>query len=168
VAIRQQLYIEGSNLEAIRVKLDSKGCIVINDQFNTSIKNIKCIGDITFGPMLAHKAEEENISAVEFIKLGYSHVNNNTIPSVMYTHPEVSWVGKTEQELKAVGVQYNIGKFCFTANLHAKTNLDTEGFVKIITEKETNRILGVHIIGTHFLYLVGSSSDLLCCRAKHR
>jgi len=97
--------------------------------------------------MLAHKAEEEGIAAVEFIKTGHGHVNYNAIPSVVYTHPEVAWVGKTEQELKTAGVQFAVGKFNFTANSRAKTNLDTEGFVKILTEKETDKILGVHIIG---------------------
>ncbi|EDR14636.1 dihydrolipoyl dehydrogenase [Laccaria bicolor S238N-H82] len=147
VAVGRRPYVEGLNLEAIGVELDNKGRIVIDDQFNTSIKNIKCIGDVTFGPMLAHKAEEEGIAAVEFLKTGHGHVNYNAIPSVVYTHPEVAWVGKTEQELKAAGVQYNIGKFSFAANSRAKTNLDTDGFVKFITEKETDKILGVHIIG---------------------
>jgi len=97
--------------------------------------------------MLAHKAEEEGIAAVEYIKSGHGHVNYNAIPSVVYTHPEVAWVGKTEQDLKAEGVKYKIGKFMFTANSRAKTNLDSEGFVKFLTEAETDRILGVHIIG---------------------
>lgn len=97
--------------------------------------------------MLAHKAEEEGIAAVEYIKSGHGHVNYHAIPSVVYTHPEVAWVGKTEQELKAAGVQYKVGKFPFAANSRAKTNLDIEGSVKIITEKETDRVLGVHIIG---------------------
>jgi len=158
VAIGRRPYVQGLNLEAIGVELDNRGRIVIDDQFNTSIKNIKCIGDVTFGPMLAHKAEEEGIAAVEFIKSGHGHVNYNAIPSVVYTHPEVSWVGKTEQELKAADVQYNVGKFSFSANSRAKTNLDTEGFVKIVTEKETDRILGVHIIGAPFF----SSFDLVC------
>jgi len=100
--------------------------------------------------MLAHKAEEEGIAAAEFIVTGHGHVNYAAIPSVVYTHPEVAWVGKTEQDLKAEGVKYNIGKFSFAANSRAKTNLDTEGFVKILTEKETDRILGVHIIGKFF------------------
>jgi dihydrolipoamide dehydrogenase len=147
VAVGRRPYVEGLNLEAIGVELDNKGRIVIDDQFNTSVKNIKCIGDVTFGPMLAHKAEEEGIAAVEFLKTGHGHVNYNAIPSVVYTHPEVAWVGKTEQELKAAGVQYNIGKFSFAANSRAKTNLDTDGFVKFITEKETDKILGVHVIG---------------------
>ena len=97
--------------------------------------------------MLAHKAEEEGIAAVEYIKSGHGHVNYNAIPSVVYTHPEVAWVGKTEQDLKEEGVKYKVGKFMFSANSRAKTNLDTEGFVKILTEAETDRILGVHIMG---------------------
>ncbi|KAJ7814644.1 dihydrolipoyl dehydrogenase [Mycena leptocephala] len=147
VAVGRRPYVEGLNLEAIGVEMDNKGRIVIDDQFNTSVKNIKCIGDVTFGPMLAHKAEEEGIAAVEFLKTGHGHVNYNAIPSVVYTHPEVAWVGKTEQELKTAGVQFAVGKFNFTANSRAKTNLDTDGFVKILTEKETDKILGVHIIG---------------------
>jgi len=147
VAVGRRPFTDGLNLEAIGVELDNKGRVVIDDQFNTSVKNIKCIGDVTFGPMLAHKAEEEGIAAVEFIKSGHGHVNYDAIPSVVYTHPEVAWVGKTEQELKAAGVQYRVGKFPFTANSRAKTNLDTEGQVKFIVEKETDKILGVHIIG---------------------
>ena len=103
--------------------------------------------------MLAHKAEEEGIAAAEFIVNGHGHVNYAAIPSVVYTHPEVAWVGKTEQDLKAEGVKYNIGKFSFAANSRAKTNLDTEGFVKFLTEKETDRILGVHIIGKFLFHL---------------
>jgi len=147
VAVGRRPYTKGLGLENIGVEVDSKGRIVIDDQFNTSVNGIKCIGDVTFGPMLAHKAEEEGIAAVEFIKSGHGHVNYAAIPSVVYTHPEVSWVGKTEQELKAAGVEYKIGKFPFVANSRAKTNLDTEGVVKILTEKETDRILGAHIIG---------------------
>jgi len=147
VAVGRRPYTEGLNLEAAGVELDNKGRVVIDDQFTTSQKNIKCIGDVTFGPMLAHKAEEEGIAAVEFLKTGHGHVNYAAIPSVVYTHPEVAWVGKTEQDLKAEGVKYKTGKFSFVANSRAKTNLDTDGFVKILTEAETDRILGVHIMG---------------------
>jgi len=147
VAIGRKPVTNGLGLDKIGVEVDKKGRIVIDDQFNTSVKGIKCIGDVTFGPMLAHKAEEEGIAAAEFLKTGHGHVNYDAIPSVVYTHPEVAWVGKNEQELKAAGVQYNIGKFPFLANSRAKTNMDTEGFVKLISEKETDRILGVHIIG---------------------
>ncbi|KAI6120181.1 hypothetical protein EV401DRAFT_2089073 [Pisolithus croceorrhizus] len=147
VSVGRRPYTEGLNLEAAGVQLDNKGRVVTDDQLATSAKHIKCIGDVTFGPMLAHKAEEEGIAAVEHIKHGHGHVNYNAIPSVVYTHPEVAWVGKTEQDLKAAGVKYNVGKFPFAANSRAKTNLDTEGFVKFLSEKETDRILGVHIIG---------------------
>jgi hypothetical protein len=97
--------------------------------------------------MLAHKAEEEGVAAVEYLTKGYGHVNYGAIPSVMYTHPEVAWVGQNEQELKAAGVKYNVGTFPFSANSRAKTNLDTEGMVKFISDAETDRILGVHIVG---------------------
>jgi dihydrolipoamide dehydrogenase len=137
------------------VQLDDKGRIVIDDQFNTSVKNIKCIGDVTFGPMLAHKAEEEGIAAIEYIKSGHGHVNYNVIPSVVYTYPEVAWVGKTEQELKAAGTKYKTGKFPFSANSRAKTNADADGSVKIITEAETDRVLGVHIIGPNAGEMIG-------------
>ena len=147
VSVGRRPYTTGLGLDKIGVELDNKGRIVIDDQFNTTVQNIKCIGDVTFGPMLAHKAEEEGIAAVEFIKTGHGHVNYHAIPSVVYTHPEVAWVGKSEQELKAAGVQYKVGKFPFLANSRAKTNLDTEGQVKFLAEKETDKILGVHIMG---------------------
>jgi len=147
VSVGRRPYTKGLGLENIGVEIDNRGRIVIDDQFNTSIPGIKCIGDVTFGPMLAHKAEEEGIAAVEYLKSGHGHVNYNTIPSVVYTHPEVAWVGKTEQDLKKEGVQYKVGKFPFVANSRAKTNQDTEGFVKVIAEAETDRVLGVHIIG---------------------
>ncbi|KAH8986136.1 dihydrolipoyl dehydrogenase [Lactarius akahatsu] len=147
VAVGRRPYIQGLGLENVGVEVDSRGRIVIDDQFNTSVPNIKCIGDVTFGPMLAHKAEEEGIAAVEYIHSGHGHVNYGTIPSVVYTHPEVAWVGKTEQELKTDGVKYKVGRFPFLANSRAKTNLDTEGQVKFLVEAETDRILGVHIIG---------------------
>ena len=149
VSVGRRPYTKGLGLENIGLEVDNRGRIVIDDQFNTSISGIKCIGDVTFGPMLAHKAEEEGIAAVEYIKSGHGHVNYNTIPSVVYTHPEVAWVGKTEQDLKKEGVEYKIGKFPFVANSRAKTNQDTEGFVKVLAEKETDRVLGVHIIGEH-------------------
>jgi len=147
VSVGRRPYTKGLGLENIGVEVDNRGRIVIDDQFNTSISGIKCIGDVTFGPMLAHKAEEEGIAAVEYIKSGHGHVNYNAIPSVVYTHPEVAWVGRTEQDLKKDSVQYKVGKFPFVANSRAKTNQDTEGFVKIIAEAETDKILGVHIIG---------------------
>ena len=148
VSIGRRPYTAGLNLEAVGVEVDNKGRVVVDDHFRTSAQGISCIGDATFGPMLAHKAEDEGIAVAEILKNGHGHVNYNAIPSVVYTHPEVAWVGKTEQDLKAANVEYKIGKFPFVANSRAKTNNDTDGFVKILVEKETDKILGVHIIGT--------------------
>lgn len=117
-------------LENVGIEVDERGRIVIDQEYRTKIPHIRVIGDVTFGAMLAHKAEEEGIAAVEYIKKGYGHVNYGAIPSVMYTHPEAAWVGQTEQEVKATGKAYNIGSFPFSANSRAKTNLDTEGMVK--------------------------------------
>ncbi|NXD32436.1 DLDH protein, partial [Spelaeornis formosus] len=146
VAIGRRPYTEGLNLDKIGVEVDNRGRIVIDSQFNTSVKNVKCIGDVTFGPMLAHKAEEEGIAAVEYIKTAHGHVNYGVIPSVVYTHPEVAWVGKTEEDCKAEGIQYRIGNFPMVANSRSKTNADTDGFVKVIAEKDTDKILGCHIV----------------------
>lgn len=147
VAVGRRPYVQGLNAEKIGLEVDKKGRLVIDDKYNTKYPNIKVIGDVTFGPMLAHKAEEEGIAAVEIFKTGFGHVNYNNIPSVMYSHPEVAWVGKTEQELKADNIEYKIGKFPFIANSRAKTNQDTDGFVKIIIDAKTERLLGAHIIG---------------------
>jgi pyruvate/2-oxoglutarate dehydrogenase complex dihydrolipoamide dehydrogenase (E3) component len=147
VAIGRKPYTSGLNLEAVGIEQDKKGALVIDSQYRTKVPHIRVIGDVTFGPMLAHKAEEEGVAAVEYITKGYGHVNYGVIPSVMYTHPEVAWVGQNEQQLKADGVKYKVGNFPFTANSRAKTNLDTEGFVKFLADAETDRILGVHIIG---------------------
>ncbi|GAA5964819.1 hypothetical protein JCM8115_000113 [Rhodotorula mucilaginosa] len=146
VAIGRRPYTEGLNLDKIGVEVDNRGRIVIDSQFNTSVPNVKCIGDVTFGPMLAHKAEEEGIAAVEYIHSGYGHVAYNVIPSVVYTHPEVAWVGKTEEDCKAEGIEYKVGNFPMVANSRAKTNNETDGFVKVIAEKNTDKILGCHII----------------------
>jgi dihydrolipoamide dehydrogenase len=121
VAIGRRPYTEGLNLEKIGVEKDNRGRVVIDDQFNTSVKGVKCIGDVTFGPMLAHKAEEEGIAAVEIIKTGHGHVNYDAIPSVVYTHPEVAWVGKNEEELKAAGVAYKVGGWMVVSLSAAKS-----------------------------------------------
>lgn len=147
VAVGRRPYIQGLEAEKIGLEVDKKGRLVIDDQFNTKFPHIKVVGDVTFGPMLAHKAEEEGVAAAEYIKEGVGHVNYNNVPSVMYSHPEVAWVGKTEEQLKEAGINYKIGKFPFIANSRAKTNLDTEGFVKILIDSQTERLLGAHIIG---------------------
>ncbi|KAI9797894.1 MAG: dihydrolipoamide dehydrogenase precursor [Piccolia ochrophora] len=147
VAIGRRPYTAGLGLENIGLETDDKGRLVIDQEYRTKIPHIRVIGDCTFGPMLAHKAEEEGVAAVEFISKGYGHVNYGAIPSVMYTHPEVAWVGLNETEAKDTGRKFKTGTFPFSANSRAKTNLDTDGFVKFIADAETDRILGVHIIG---------------------
>lgn len=147
VAIGRRPYTQGLGLENIGIEIDEKGRLVIDQEYRTKSQHIRVIGDCTFGPMLAHKAEEEAVAAVEYIKKGYGHVNYGAIPSVMYTYPEVAWVGQNEADVKASGVKYRVGTFPFSANSRAKTNLDTEGVVKFISDAETDRILGVHIVG---------------------
>ncbi|EON65473.1 dihydrolipoyl dehydrogenase [Coniosporium apollinis CBS 100218] len=147
VAIGRRPYTAGLGVENIGIETDERGRLVIDQEYRTKLPHIRVIGDCTFGPMLAHKAEEEAVAAVEFITKNYGHVNYNAIPSVMYTHPEVAWVGQTEAEVKNSGVKYNVGSFPFSANSRAKTNLDTDGIVKFIADAETDRILGIHIVG---------------------
>ncbi|KAF8583533.1 dihydrolipoyl dehydrogenase [Ramaria rubella] len=158
VSIGRRPVTKNLGLEKIGVEMDNKGRVVIDDQYNTSVKSVKCIGDVTFGPMLAHKAEEEGIAAAEIIATGHGHVNYGVIPSVIYTHPEVAWVGKTEQELKQEGVKYKVGRFPFLANSRAKTNQDVEGSVKFLAEAETDRVLGVHIMGPSAGELIASAT----------
>ncbi|KAK2034392.1 dihydrolipoyl dehydrogenase [Colletotrichum zoysiae] len=147
VAIGRRPYTGGLGLENIDLELDDRGRVIIDSEYRTKIPHIRCVGDVTFGPMLAHKAEEEAVAVVEYIKKGHGHVNYGVIPSVMYTHPEVAWVGQSEQDLKSQNIPYRVGSFPFSANSRAKTNLDTEGLVKMLADPETDRILGVHIIG---------------------
>jgi dihydrolipoamide dehydrogenase len=147
VAIGRRPFTEGLGLDNVGIEKDERGRLVIDQEYRTKVPHIRVIGDCTFGPMLAHKAEEEAVAAVEYITKGYGHVNYGVIPSVMYTHPEVAWVGQTEAEVKAAGIKYRVGTFPFSANSRAKTNLDTEGQVKFIADAETDRVLGVHIIG---------------------
>ncbi|KAF1848534.1 dihydrolipoyl dehydrogenase [Cucurbitaria berberidis CBS 394.84] len=147
VAIGRRPYTSGLGLDNISLETDDRGRLIIDQEYRTKIPHIRAIGDCTFGPMLAHKAEEEAVAAIEYITKGHGHVNYGAIPSVMYTHPEVAWVGQNEQELKAAGVKYKTGTFPFSANSRAKTNLDTDGMVKFLSDAQTDRILGIHIIG---------------------
>ncbi|KAF5852552.1 hypothetical protein GGP41_007989 [Bipolaris sorokiniana] len=147
VAIGRRPYTSGLGLDNISLETDERGRLIIDQEYRTKIPHIRAIGDCTFGPMLAHKAEEEAVAAIEYIHKGHGHVNYGAIPSVMYTHPEVAWVGQNEQELKEAGIKYKTGTFPFTANSRAKTNLDTEGMVKFLSDAQTDRILGIHIIG---------------------
>jgi dihydrolipoamide dehydrogenase len=138
---------EGLNLEAAGINKDQKGRISIDKKFKTNVDNVYAIGDVVEGPMLAHKAEDEGMAVAEFISGKYGHVNHDTIPGVVYTSPEVAVVGKTEEQLKQAGIEYNVGKFPFMANSRAKINNDADGFVKILADKATDKILGVHMIG---------------------
>ena len=138
---------DGLNLEAAGINKDQKGRISIDKKFKTNVDNIYAIGDVIEGPMLAHKAEDEGMAVAEFISGKYGHVNHDTIPGVVYTSPEVAAVGKTEEQLKQAGIEYNVGKFPFMANSRAKINNDADGFVKILADKATDKILGVHMIG---------------------
>ena len=145
VAIGRKPNSDNIGLENIGVKINDRGFIE-NDHLKTNIDNIFVIGDVTTGPMLAHKAEDEGIAVAELIANGYGHVNYDIIPNVIYTHPEVASIGKTEEELKQGGVEYNIGKFTMMANSSARATFDDAGFVKILACKKTDKILGCHII----------------------
>ncbi|MBO6493235.1 MAG: dihydrolipoyl dehydrogenase [Pelagibacteraceae bacterium] len=149
VAVGRKPYTEGLNLKKVSVKSDNQGRIQVDNKFQTSVKNIYAIGDVIRGPMLAHKAEEEGIAVAEIIAGQSGHVNYNMIPVVIYTSPEVASVGKTEQQLIEENIKYKIGKFPFMANPRAKVINETEGFVKILAEEKTDKVLGVHIIGPH-------------------
>ena len=149
VSVGRKPYTEGLNLSKLGIKKDEKGLISVNSQLQTSIKNIYAIGDVIKGPMLAHKAEEEGIAVAEIIAGQAGHVNYDVIPGVVYTAPEVAYVGKTEEQLKIQNINYKVGKFPFAANSRAKVNNETEGFVKILADFKTDKVLGVHIIGPH-------------------
>ncbi len=138
---------DGLGLEAVGITLDNRGRIPVKAHFQTSAPSIFAIGDVIAGPMLAHKAEEEGYAAVEYIVTGYGHVDYNSIPNVVYTHPEIASVGQTEEELKSAGIAYKKGSFPFSANGRARAMNDTFGFAKILSDATTDRVLGVHIIG---------------------
>ena len=134
-------------LESVGIECNEKGQIKVNESLQTIVENIYAIGDVIEGPMLAHKAEDEGIAVAERICGQKGHVNYNLIPSVIYTSPEVSSVGKTEEQLKKENISYKIGKFPFMGNGRAKVHFSSDGFVKLLTEEKTNKILGAHIIG---------------------
>ena len=147
VSAGRKPYTNNLGLKEVGVKMTERGQIEIDDKFSTNVPGIFAIGDVVRGPMLAHKGEEEGVAVAEIIAGQHGHVNYDTIPSVIYTHPEVASVGKTEEGLKAAGLDFAKGKFPFLANSRAKANGDAEGFVKILTDKRTDKVLGVHIIG---------------------
>ena len=157
VAVGRVPYTQGLGLEAVGVALDKRGRIEVDQHLKTSVDGIYAIGDAIAGPMLAHKAMEEGVMVAERLAGVAGHVNYDVIPGVVYTSPEVAAVGKTEEQLKAEGVDYNVGKFPFTANGRAKANKQTDGFVKIIADKKTDRVLGVHIIGMNAGEMIGEA-----------
>ncbi|MEQ8655644.1 MAG: dihydrolipoyl dehydrogenase [Kiloniellales bacterium] len=170
VAVGRKPRTEGLGLDAVGVELDSRGRIATDDHWRTSVEGIYAVGDVIAGPMLAHKAEEEGVAVAEMLAGGVGHVNYDTVPGIVYTWPEVATVGKTEEELKAAGVDYKVGKFPFTANGRARAMNATDGFVKILADAKTDRILGCHILGPEAGTLIhevvvamefgGSSEDL--------
>ena len=148
VAIGRVPYTEGLGLDEAGVKKDNRGRVIVDAHYVTSVKGIYAIGDVIAGPMLAHKAEDEGMAVAEILAGQAGHVNYDVIPGVVYTFPEIASVGKTEEGLKEAGVAYNAGKFPFTANGRAKANHQTDGFVKILADAKTDRVLGVHIVGS--------------------
>lgn len=170
VSVGRKPYTEGLGLENIGIKKNERGQILVDSKYKTSLENIYAVGDVIAGPMLAHKAEEEAIAAVENIAGKYGHVNYKTIPSVIYTSPEVASVGATEEELKSSGIEYKVGKFPFAANGKAISTNHTYGLVKILADKKTDAVLGGHIIGheagnmiseiTTIMEFGGSSEDI--------
>jgi dihydrolipoamide dehydrogenase len=161
VCIGRSPYTEGLGLQEAGVALDNRGRVQIDAHFSTNVKGIYAIGDVVAGPMLAHKAEDEGVAVAEIMAGQAGHVNYDVIPGVVYTTPEVSSVGKTEEELKQAGVAYTVGKFPFTANGRSKVNQTTDGFVKILADAKTDRVLGVHIIGVEAGEMIHEAAVLM-------
>ena len=149
ISVGRKPNTEGLNLKSVGVELDEKKRIKTDKSFKTNISNIYAIGDVINGPMLAHKAEDEGIAVAENIVGQSGHVNYDTIPGVVYTTPEVASIGKTEEQLKEMKIEYKTGKFTFMANSRAKAIDDTEGFVKILADAKSDKVLGAHLIGPH-------------------
>merc|ERR1719195_603007 len=147
VCVGRRPYTANLGLQELGIELDNRGRIPVNSRFQSVLPNVYSIGDCIAGPMLAHKAEDEAIIACEGMVGGPVHIDYNCVPSVIYTHPEVAWVGKNEKDLKSEGIEFTVGKFPFAANSRAKCNNDTDGMVKILGDKKTDRLLGAHIIG---------------------
>ena len=161
VAIGRVPCTEGLGLEAAGVQLDNRKRIAVDPHFKTSVDGIYAIGDVIAGPMLAHKAEDEGVAVAEILAGQSGHVNYDVIPNVIYTAPEVATVGKSEEELKAAGIAYKAGKFPFTANGRAKVNKTTDGFVKILADATTDRILGVHMIGAMASEMIAEAAVIM-------
>jgi len=166
IAIGRRPFTQGLGLKEIGVATDEKGRVQVNVHFETNVKGIYAIGDVIAGPMLAHKAEEDGIAAVESMAGQAGHVNYNLVPSVVYTMPEVACVGKTEEQLKAEGTQYKVGKFPFLANSRARTMGMTDGFVKILADAKTDEVYGVHIIGPQAGTMIAEAAIAMEFRAS--
>ncbi len=156
----------GLNTEAVGLKLDERGMVIVDDNCKTNLPNVWAVGDVVRGPMLAHKAEEEGVAVAERIAGQHGHVNFNTVPWVIYTSPEIAWVGQTEQQLKAEGRAYKAGTFPFMANGRARALGDTTGMVKMISDAKTDEILGVHIVGPYASELIAESVVAMEFRAS--
>lgn len=155
VSTGRRPFTNGLNLEGVGVETDERGRIKVNDHFQTAVPSIRAIGDVIPGPMLAHKAEEDGVAVAELMAGKAGHVNYDTVPSIVYTWPEVASVGKTEEQLKQEGADYKVGKFPFMANSRARTMDDAEGLVKMIADAKTDKVLGVHIMGPNAGELIG-------------
>ena len=164
LAIGRRPYTKDLGLESVGITPDKRGFIE-TDHLRTSAPGVWAIGDVTLGPMLAHKAEEDAVACIEMIAGKYGHVDYNLVPSVIYTYPEVAWVGKTEEELKAAGRAYKTGKFPFTANSRARINHETEGFVKVLADAASDEVLGVHMIGPDVSEMIGEYCVAMAFRA---
>jgi len=161
VAIGRVPFTDGLGLAEAGIGLDNRGRVIVDEHYRSSVPGIYAIGDVIAGPMLAHKAEDEGVAVAEILAGQAGHVNYGVIPNVIYTAPEVASVGKSEEELKAAGISYKVGKFPFTANGRAKANQTTDGFVKILADAETDRVLGVHIVGANASEMIAEAAVLM-------
>ena len=166
VAVGRVPNTDGLGLESVGVELHKKGFIPVNGNFATSAEGVSAIGDVIIGPMLAHKAEEEGIACVEYLATGHGHVNYDAIAAVVYTQPEIASVGKTEEQLKDSGIEYRKGVFPFRANARARTLAQVEGFIKILADANTDRLLGVHILGPHAGDLINEAATAMAFGAS--
>ena len=166
VSVGRKPYTDGLNLNSLDIQTNEKGQIEVNDHLQTKIKNIFAIGDVVKGPMLAHKAEEEGVMVAEIMANQKPHINYNLIPNVIYTWPEVASVGKTEEELNKIGIEFKKGQFPMRALGRARASMDIDGFVKILADKKTDEILGVHIIGARAADLIAEAVTAMEFRAS--
>ena len=161
VAVGRRAFTDGLGAKEVGIKLDERGRVAINDHFQTSIPGVYAIGDCVAGPMLAHKAEEEGVACAELIAGRAGHVNYNVIPGVVYTNPELAWVGLTEEQAKAKKIEYVTGKFQFRANGRALCMDEAEGFVKILADAKSDRVLGVHILGPQASSMISEAAAVM-------